>query len=89
MNAQQYGKYTIVEKRDFGSTPYWIDGFPVKHGYVVVRDGCNAMPGATWFQTVREAKRACDILDRVGEAEFWSEWRRIEDAIAAMAKGVE
>lgn len=84
----QHGDYTIEPKKDFGNQPHWIDGFPVDSGYVVVKNHGNAMPGATWFQTVREAKMACDVLDRTGDTpEFWSEWKRIQETAQALARG--
>lgn len=87
-NQLKYNAYIIEPKRDFGNMPYWIDGFPVTQGYVVVKDGCNVMPGATWFQTVRDAKRACDILDRVGDTpRFWDEWKKVDEGADALARG--
>ena len=83
----QYGKYLIEEKRDFGNQFHWIDGAPVEHGYVVVLDHCNAMPGATWFQTVAEAKLACDILDSAGPDEFWTRWKLLRDTDRLVALG--
>jgi hypothetical protein len=60
--------FEIRVKRDFGNQFHLIDGMPCMWGYVVVKDGCNAMPGATWFQTVKAAKRGIDALFDVGGA---------------------
>jgi hypothetical protein len=85
-----YGKYQIKTKNDFGNEPYWIDGFPVSSGYIVVLNDCNVMPGATWFQTVKDAKRACDILDSVknDSTAFWSRLKLINSICDTLAKGV-
>ena len=69
----EYRGYSIKPKKDFGTQGFLIEGKWVKKGYVVVKDGCNAMPGATWFRTVAEAEEAIDVLIAVdGDAElFW------------------
>ena len=69
--------YRIAVKQDFGPEPPTVDGMPVMSGYVVLdQDGDNAMPGATWFQTVKSAKHAIDVLIDVGGPEnadqFWA-----------------
>src|SRR4051812_47193161 len=66
--------YRIVPKRDFGNQPFLINGKWVSSGFVVIYTkahptmgryaGCNAMPGATWFQTIRRALIAIDCLER-------------------------
>lgn len=68
-----YHGFTIEPKRDFGPTGFFIDGKFIKRGYVVVKDGCNAMPGATWFYTIELAKEAIDIWIDVhcDAALFW------------------
>ena len=65
-DSTEYRGYTIQPKLDFG-----VDS--TETGFVVVQSGCNAMPGATWFKSVPEAKSAIDILIRVkGDAvRFW------------------
>jgi hypothetical protein len=75
--AVEYRGYTITPKLDFGNRPHLVNGAYYKHGWVVVKDGCNAMPGATWFSLVSKAKRAIDILEDVGEDsdEFWKRMR--------------
>lgn len=74
----KYRGHEIKPKRDFGETGYFIDGKYVKKGWNVVKDGCNIMPGATWFQTVQEAKESIDLLIAVkGNAEEF--WRRVDD----------
>lgn len=77
MEKRQY-TYThrghqIVPKRDFGTHGHLINGKIVKRGWVVVKDHCNIMPGATWFQTPSRARHAINVLLRVkGNADrFW------------------
>lgn len=77
----KYREFEIVMKLDFGDEFHLIDGMPCNQGYIVCYGPtqkyakCNAMPGATWFQTVKQAKRAIDVLIQVGgegKAEaFW------------------
>lgn len=57
-----YRGFTIEPKRDFEPTSFYVDGGFTKIGYVVVKDSCNAMPGATWFRTIERAKEAVDVL---------------------------
>lgn len=73
-----YRDYEIKEKLDFGSNPHIIKGEVVKEGVVVVKDGCNAMPGATWFRNIIDAKEAIDALILAdGNSEvFWLIMRR-------------
>lgn len=67
-----YRGFTIEPKRDFGPGPgFYINGQFIKRGYVVVKDGCNAMPGATWFLAIESAKEAIDILIEVGGLNIW------------------
>jgi hypothetical protein len=47
-----YHSYMIEPKRDA----------PSSIGYVVVKEHCNVMPGATWFRTIEAAKCAVDVL---------------------------
>jgi hypothetical protein len=70
--AKRYRTLFIVPKRDFG-TGFLIKGKMVKKGWVVTDGTCNIMPGATWFQTVPQAKHAIDTLIAVqGDADmFW------------------
>jgi hypothetical protein len=67
-----YRGFTIAPKRDFIGKGFYINGAFTKRGYVVVKDGCNAMPGATWFHTIESAKEAIDILIEVGGADIWN-----------------
>lgn len=78
-----YRGYNIVPKRDFGNQPFLIDGEMVKHGYVVTAAsgeyrGCNVMPGATWFQTVEEAKEGIIALQnsKGNSDRFWRALQR-------------
>lgn len=67
----QYRGFTLHVKGDFGDQPHLIDGLPCAWGYIAVRNGCNAMPGATWFQTVKDGKRGVDALIQA-EAMFYA-----------------
>lgn len=69
----RYKGYCIVPKRDFGTTGHLINGRSVKKGWVVIRNSCNAMPGATWFLTIAKAKAAINVLlDVHGNVQrFW------------------
>jgi hypothetical protein len=60
--GEQHRGFTIKPKRDFGGHPYFIRGKTVWRGFVVVRDGINVMPAATWFYTVEHAKVGIDCL---------------------------
>lgn len=62
-----YRGHQITPKLDFGSgRGHLIKGKWVKKGWVVVKDHCNVMPGACWFQTIKEAKHGIDVLIKVG-----------------------
>ena len=65
--------FTVEPKRDFGPSGFYIGGKFIKSGFVVTKNGCNAMPAATWFLSVDDAKRAIDtFIDVAGNAEkFW------------------
>lgn len=62
--AVHYRGYTIKTIEHPDRSGHLIDGHMVHHGYVVCDASrfCNVMPGATWFQTVQEAKDAIDDL---------------------------
>lgn len=66
-----YQGFTIEPKRDFGSTGFLVDGRFIKIGYVVVKNGCNAMPGAVWFRSIEDAKGAIDVWIETGGASIW------------------
>ena len=75
-------KYRITPKRDFGPKGFWINRQWVRQGFVVTRDGCNCMPGATWFQTVAEAMAGIRALEEAGGGDAF--WRRMRsNALAA------
>lgn len=78
-----YRGYTIQHKRDFGDGWHLIDGMPVRAGFVVVdQNGCLALPGACWDQTVAAAKESIDVLLAVGgdAKAFWHVTRKIQTA---------
>lgn len=66
-----YQGFTIEPKRDFGPHGFFLEGRFTKVGCVVIKDACNAMPGATWFRTIEDAKEAIDVLIAVGGADIW------------------
>lgn len=65
--AVSYRGYTIKRVSHFEG--YLIDGHKVNDGYVVcdARACTNLMPGATWFQTVQDAKDGIDDLIATNE----------------------
>lgn len=69
----EYRGYIIEPKKDFGPGGYLSEGRIIRSGFIAVKDDCNAMPGATWFETVEEAMDAIDTLILVdGNADkFW------------------
>lgn len=83
----EYRDYTIVVKLDFPQPFVLIDGMPCLSGYVVGnKNAGNIMPGATWFQTVKDAKQAIDVLIETGVREnggsadsnrFWTRLREL------------
>lgn len=64
-----YSGLTIKPKRDFGNS--------LEHGWVVVRGGCNVLPGATWGRSMDEALMLANVFLAVeglpNEADrFWN-----------------
>lgn len=53
----QYGGCIVKASKDFGTK-----GTALDHAWVVVRKGCNVMPGATWARSMDEACRLIDVL---------------------------
>ena len=73
----EYKDYIIKPKRDFGTSGFLINGKRVREGFVVVdKFNINVMPGATWFQTVKEAEKGIDILFKYGEKDFWKGYKK-------------
>lgn len=72
----EFQGFTILPKRDFGTVGFNIMGEKVRDGFVVTKNGCNVMPGATWFQTVVAAKRA--ILNWIDAGENSDIWWLLE-----------
>lgn len=71
-----YRGHQIKPKLDFGpGRGYLSNGKWIKKGWVVVKDHCNVMPGACWFQTIKKAKHGIDVLIQVGGEQnseaFW------------------
>lgn len=63
----EYRGYHIVLKRDFGRHFHLVDGMPCRWGFIVTKGGANALPGAVWCQTVKEAKQCIDCLIETGD----------------------
>ena len=65
--THSYSGFTIKRSTDFGIGD---DPKPGEHGWVIVKDGCNAMPGATWAHTVKGAHQLIDVYLAVGGADL-------------------
>jgi hypothetical protein len=71
----EYKGYRIEPKCDFGNRPFLIKGQWVSEGFVVGKGYIgNIMPGATWFQTIEEAKSGIDnLIAADGDSDlFWT-----------------
>jgi hypothetical protein len=67
MENVEYRGFEIKPKNDFGSGPgFLIKGKYVNEGWNVVFNGCNIMPGATWFLNIDDAKIGIDCLIEAG-----------------------
>ena len=74
-NPLGYRGFTIEPKLDFGSYGYRDnDGTVIKTGWIVVEDGCNALPGAIWTKTIEQACECIDFLleSRESGENFWT-----------------
>ena len=69
----KYRGFTIKPKMDMGSTPWMSNGNTIRRGYVVIRDGCLAMPGGSWSGSIIEAKVSIDTFIEAEENgdRFW------------------
>lgn len=69
----KYRNYQIEPKKDFPKDGFLIDGKMVKKGWIVTDGYANIMPGATWFQTVQEAKEGIQALylSKGNSKKFW------------------
>jgi hypothetical protein len=65
--STEYRGYQIKLKRDFGNQPFLVEGHMLSHGYVVIKDGALATPGAVWHYTVADAKLAIDDMIAAGD----------------------
>lgn len=61
-NTSQIGEFTIKPKLDFGAHGFLIKGIKIKAGWVVVKDGALATPGAGWDTTLAGATRTVGKL---------------------------
>lgn len=78
----EYAGFYIKPKRDFGESGFYDSHTRrnVKEGWVVVKDGCNPMPGATWAHTQAEATQMIDVfmaVDQDGQ-KFWHLLRALQ-----------
>jgi hypothetical protein len=77
----EYRGFHIKAKRDFGSYPY-SNVNTYKKGYVVVKDGCNPMPGATWATSVIGARVMIDsYIEAEGDARLFWEIHRAKQGL--------
>lgn len=69
----EYRGYIIKPKRDFGGSPFYVNGNQYSRGYVVTDGSCNVMPGATWSESIIGAKALIDCLIESKETgrDFW------------------
>jgi len=53
--------------------PFWVDGRWRTRGFIAVRAGCHALPGAVWFHSVEETKNGIEwFLQSGGDVKrFW------------------
>lgn len=75
-----YKGHQILAKRDYSDFVAYDQGFYIREGFVIVKDGCNAMPGAGWVKTVDRAKECIDILEAVGEERFHEVYGKVRQA---------
>lgn len=77
MADTNYRGYVIQAKEDFGGKPFLLRGRDIGQGFVAMKGGTNAMPGAIWFESEAEAQFAIDILERNNgdSLQFWKEFR--------------
>lgn len=75
-------KYKIVIKKDFGKYG-WYDSETRSNkrlGFVVVKGGCNVIPGAGWFKNIPQALLGVRIHSITGDTmDFHTMWRHIQD----------
>jgi hypothetical protein len=80
-DTTEYAGFTIKPKRDFGERGFYDADTRrnVKEGWVIVKDGCNAMPGATWAHTQARATQMIDVFMAVDQdsQKFWHLLRAI------------
>lgn len=71
-------KYRIVPKRDFQGKGFYCKGKWIRHGFVVTDGFCNIMPGATWFESIRDALIGVECYKESGgdANKFWALVRR-------------
>jgi hypothetical protein len=57
----KYRGFEIKPKLDFGQYPYHSHGNITSTGWIVVKDGCLALPAAGWNSSILEARASIDI----------------------------
>ncbi|TQS01389.1 hypothetical protein [Paenibacillus ottowii] len=76
----EYKGFIIQPKLDMGRNPWRIKGNDIRRGYIVMENGCLAMPGGAWACSVVEAKHMIDTyLESGGDVQkFWELLRKAE-----------
>ena len=73
--VMEYRGYQIEVKKDFGSLGYFIGNFgeKISSGYVIVKNGANVLPGATWAKDIETSHVLIDIFETAkgDSARFW------------------
>jgi hypothetical protein len=70
--SHEYAGYTVKWSPSCGAAP-------CEPGYLILKNGANVAPGATYFKTADEAELGIDILKVVDEdaQKWWHLWRAI------------
>jgi len=85
-----YKGYNINPKRDFGSYGFLIKEKTVSKGFVVTdKHNVNVMPGATWFQTIKDAKNGINVLIKYGEKNFWKGLKKEDKKMSELLEMIE
>lgn len=80
--------YIIQAKKDFGKQGYYdaATRSTINMGWIVTKDGANAIPGAGWFHTLAEAGVGMNVhILSDGDAD---RYHAMYSALSGMAKSV-
>ena len=76
-----YRGFTIQARADRQPSGFWTGSHWVESGWIVARDGRNALPDAPWFETLALAEQAADaFIQANGDRDEF--WRRIRARFA-------